>query len=70
MIHPHEQRVHDEKAVLDNKLLALTSFIAMPRFSQLPERTKRLMRAQATIMESYSIVLGLRIDDFGLVDKD
>ncbi len=66
---PHQQRVVDEKAELDQKLAALTAFIGTSRvgntiFGGLPERERMRLYAQQRVMTEYSAILGERIADF------
>lgn len=62
---PHQQRVVDEKAELDEKLTKLVAFIAEnPIFKTLDEAEQHRLRLQRDYMQSYSNILGERIAAF------
>lgn len=62
---PHQQRVLDEKAELDDRLSKLTTFIeSSPIFAQLPIDEQERLRAQAAVMTDYSRILASRIAAF------
>lgn len=62
---PHQQRVIDEKAELEEKLLKLHQFIcASPVFAGLSGAEKELLREQAQIMDQYNDILKERIELF------
>jgi hypothetical protein len=61
---PHQQRVVDEKAELDEKLEKLRAFFGTDRFDGLDTDEKKRMWRQADHMEAYSGVLGERIAAF------
>lgn len=63
---PHQQRVIDEKAELDEKILKLSAFIdvANPIFASLPEAERGRLCVQADIMGQYSQILKERIEAF------
>ena len=61
---PHQQRVVDEKAALDDKLEKLLAFIDAGKgaiFSKLVTDEKERLTTQARIMKEYSDVLADRI---------
>ena len=61
----HQQRVIDEKAELDEKLVKLGAFISSSSvFLSLPEDEQLRLKTQAMHMSSYSKVLGERIAAF------
>jgi hypothetical protein len=62
---PWQDRVIQEKAELDDKLLRLSSFIVgAPEFDDLKETEKELLIKQESLMSQYSEVLDARIDGF------
>lgn len=61
---PHQQRVIDEKAELDEKREKLDAFGRTPMFTGLPQQEKERLTAQAHIMTMYSAVLSDRIAAF------
>lgn len=61
---PHELRVIDEKAELDKKISALQAFRKTKVCDGLPREERCRLGAQLTFMESYSVVLGMRIAAF------
>lgn len=62
---PHQQRVVDEKAALDEKATALSNFIgANPIFEALDPAEQDRLNAQINIMWQYSMILGERIAAF------
>lgn len=62
---PHQQRVVDEKAALDEKLAALGTLIDTNKtYDALPEVERCRLRRQRLAMTSYVDVLGERIDAF------
>jgi hypothetical protein len=64
---PHQQRVVDEQAELDDKIVKLTEFINCnfsDLFKALPDDEQRRLRSQKNAMETYSQILGERIDNF------
>lgn len=63
-LQPHQQRVVQEKAELDEKLTKLVAFSANPIFSDLPLDDRNLLVEQAHHMQAYSNVLGQRIARF------
>ena len=64
-IHPHQQRVVDEKTELDKKANALSDFIGhSPIFEKLDPEEQERLKVQNDIMWQYSEVLGARIKTF------
>ena len=62
---PHQQRVVDEKAALDEKVILLTQFITSnPVFSSLPLDERGRLKRQRLAMIEYSDILGERIAAF------
>ena len=63
-LQPHQQRVIEEKAVLDAKIAPLLAFFKTDTCLNLPmDERSRLMR-QSVVMREYSMVLGERIAAF------
>ena len=64
-LQPHQQRVVDEKAELDEKLGKLHDFIQKnPIFKTLPEDEQKRLQRQDLVMAEYSQILGERIEVF------
>lgn len=64
-LQPHQQRVVDEKAELDAKLLKLADFIVLnPLFKQLPDPERARLHRQHAAMAIYSGILKERIEAF------
>lgn len=61
---PHQQRVVDEKAELDDRLGKLTSFFGTEIFAGLDSAEMERLRRQAEVMQEYSDILGQRIAAF------
>ncbi|CAB5675040.1 DUF2829 domain-containing protein [Comamonas aquatica] len=61
---PHQQRVLDEKAELDERRGKLTAFYSTPTFHGLPESEQSRLLSQGAAMRSYSEILGERIANF------
>jgi hypothetical protein len=61
---PHQQRVVDVKAELDDKLSKLKAFTETDLFKSLAVEDRVLLDTQATYMDAYSRTLGKRIDRF------
>lgn len=61
---PHEQRVIDEKAALDEKIAKLAAFFPTTIYDSLCRRDQDLMREQYSAMMNYSDILGNRIARF------
>ena len=63
-LQPHQQRVVDEKADLDEKLVKLLAFHGTETFADLPEEEQDRLIRQSVAMTNYSAVLGERIVAF------
>ncbi len=63
-LQPHQRRVVQEKADLDEKLLKLRDFSRTALFASLPADEQFRMGRQCALMEQYSAVLGERIAAF------
>lgn len=62
---PHQQRVVNEKAELDDKISKLDEFISSSQiYPNLEMKEKMNLTLQLLYMQSYSRVLGDRIEDF------
>jgi hypothetical protein len=62
---PHQQRVVDEKAELDERAKKLSEFIGTnPVFESLDPAEQERMKEQCEIMWQYSEILGKRIAAF------
>ena len=61
---PHQERVVEEKAQLDEKLSKLVAFSEGPKFDSLPEDEQERLHKQAEYMQLYSDVLKDRIAAF------
>jgi hypothetical protein len=61
---PHQQRVVDEKAELDERLAKLIPFLDTAIFAGLDDAEKSLLRQQSHAMACLSAILGERIDAF------
>ena len=61
---PHQQRVVDEKAELDDKIQKLSGFFQTIIYHNLPPEEKSRLTMQLHFMTSYSEVLGTRIAAF------
>lgn len=61
---PHEQRVIDEQAELEDKLRRLNDFTKVSTFDLLDSEERTLLRMQLEVMRTYSSILGLRIARF------
>ena len=64
ILEPHQQRVVDEKAELDERLDKLDVFFSGPIFTTLPEAEQQRLGRQAVAMRSYSEILSERIAAF------
>lgn len=60
----YQQRVIDEKAELDERLVKINKFFATGTFAELPQDEQDRMQRQAKVMKRYSEILGQRIDAF------
>lgn len=63
-LQPHQQRVVDEQAELDKKILALCIFIAGKIYKTLPKDEQDRLFKQKELMCGYSDILGERIAAF------
>lgn len=62
---PHQQRVVEEKAQLDERIGELQSFISRaPQYSVLPADEQGRLRTQLDLMSKLSDVLAARINAF------
>jgi hypothetical protein len=61
---PHMQRVVEEKAALDEKLVKLLKFLQTSTFNELTEAERSRLRQQVRFMDGYSAVLKERIAAF------
>ena len=64
-LQPHQQRVVEEKAELDNKLAILEDFFSDPIFNNLTKKEHVRLHWQAAYMTSYRDILAERIAAFG-----
>ena len=64
VIPEYQQRVLDEKAALDEKMIALDRFICSEAFLLLNPNAGHLLKQQSCAMAVYSSILGSRISDF------
>lgn len=62
---PHQQRVIEEKAELDERLSKLKAFAGTETFASLSEAERARLNCQGLFMAGYSAVLGERIAAFG-----
>ncbi len=65
-LQPHEQRVVDEKAQLDERLGKLFAFFQTEKFTGLSEAERSRLRNQARFMDGYAAVLEERIAAFSI----
>ncbi len=68
-IQPHQQRVVDEKAQLDERIKKLQTFIWGEKFDKLDRVEQDLMRQQLDAMHNYSTVLNNRLLFWGLIEE-
>lgn len=61
---PHQQRVVEEKAELDERIAKLDAFTRTPTFGRLDDGERSLLLEQANTMTRYSKILGARIVNF------
>jgi len=61
---PHQERVIEEKAQLDERLAKLNEFGRGTIFPNLPAAEQERLQRQSKIMDQYSVVLGERIAAF------
>jgi hypothetical protein len=66
---PHQQRVVDEKAELDEKRSKLSAFFNTDLFRRLDQAEKDRLRTQHSVMGVYSEVLHQRVSAFSQVDE-
>lgn len=60
----YQQRVIDEKAELDERLVKLNKFFATGTFSELSQDEQDRLHRQSKVMKRYSEILGQRIEAF------
>lgn len=65
---PHQQRMVDEKADLDEKIEKLSNFFGTPVFGNLDAAEQQRLNAQGLAMTTYSVILDERIAAFATVD--
>ena len=63
-LQPHQQRVMEERADLEEKLGKLQAFITGERFSSLPDAEQGRLVLQHHVMLAYALVLEQRIEAF------
>lgn len=63
-MHPHQQRVVDEKTELDARREKLSAFKNTDLFAGLPWQEQERLNTQGHLMTMYSAVLGERIRAF------
>lgn len=65
-LQPHQQRVVNEKAELDEKLTKLSAFISSPNFTVFvkDEAERGRLVCQEEVMKDYSAILAERIQAF------
>jgi len=64
-LQPHQQRILNEKAELDEKLDKLSQFIeGSPVYATLSTDERILLKKQEYYMSEYSEILGRRISNF------
>jgi len=63
-LQPHQQRVVDERADLDDKRSKLNGFFDSTVFSGLPKDEQSRLWRQIEVMDDYSRILGERIAAF------
>jgi hypothetical protein len=61
----HQQRVIDEKAELDAKIVKLCDFLRSAAYRALPEADQRLLDRQLSHMRDYAHILFMRVARFG-----
>lgn len=59
--HTWTDRVLEEKNILQNKILALTSFTSTEEYKGLEQSAQLLLQAQLSVMVTYSQLLTLRL---------
>ncbi|MDE1483413.1 hypothetical protein KKJ17_07670 [Xenorhabdus bovienii] len=63
-MYPHQQRVIDELAELDEKIEKLSDFIGGAIYNELEETDRVLLAMQLSVMKAYSEILHKRINRF------
>ena len=63
-LQPHQQRVVEERAELEDKLGKLQAFITGERFATVSDAEQGRLVLQHKLMKSYALVLEQRIDAF------
>lgn len=63
-LQPHQQRVVDEKAQLDERLGKLVAFYDTPIYASLDKAEQGRLMRQGQAMSEYSQILGERINVF------
>lgn len=63
-LQPHQQRVIDEKAELDEKRAKLAAFAHTETYAQLPQEERDRLEHQGYHMGAYSDILAARIAAF------
>ena len=61
---PYQQRVVIELDILQEKVMALHTFLGGEVFPTLPAREQELLTLQFSLMSSYGLVLHMRIENF------
>jgi len=59
---PYARRVLSEQAALDEKIESLTRFVSTPTFHGLAGTDRSLLTLQKSVMTTYSLILGMRLD--------
>lgn len=67
---PHQQRVVEEKAALDEKIALLDAFFLDPIFKNLTKKEQGRLARQSAWMTGYSNVLAERIEAFGKEEEE
>lgn len=67
-LQPHQQRVVNEKAELDDRLSKLQAFVENPKFISIDTGEQRRLLEQRNIMLAFSDILGDRIAAFAPTD--
>lgn len=65
---PYQERVVEEKQDLDQKIMRLEYFMALPEFPMVSGEEQDRMAWQLTLMKDYSTVLKERIASFSELD--
>lgn len=63
-LQPHQQRVVDEKAELDGKIVKLVAFFETPIFANIDPDEHARLKNQVIAMTTYSSILAQRIAAF------